>query len=86
MKRFISFLYFLPSSLLLMAGDRLPGSSKPWSPTFAITVLIIGILLLIWGSVVDEDEKETKDNLLQFGSFGVLGGIMGLVSSCISSI
>ena len=86
MKRFISFLYFLPSSMLLMAGDRLPDSSKPWSPTFAITVLIIGILLLIWGSVVDEDEKETKDNLLQFGFFGVLGGIMGLVSSCISSI
>lgn len=86
MKRFISFLYFLPSSLLLMAGDRLPGSSKPWSPTFAVTVLIIGILLLICGIVVNKDEEETKDKLIQFGVFGVLAGFMGLVSSCISSI
>ena len=87
MKRFISFLYFLPSSLLLMAGDRLPNSSKPWSPTFSITVLIIGILLIIWGSVNDKEyDSDTKDNLQMFGSFGVLAGIMGLVSSCISGI
>jgi len=86
MKRFVSFLYFLPSSLLLMAGDRLPNSSKPWSPTFSITVLIIGVLLIIWGNVTDKDEKEIRDNLQMFGSFGVLAGIMGLITTCISSV
>lgn len=89
MKRLISFIYFLPCSLALMAGDRLPGSSKSWTPTFSITVLIIGILLIIWGIInnnSDEYSDDCKENFFSYGALGVLAGIMGLVATCISSV
>lgn len=86
MKRFLSFLYFLPSSLMLMAGDRLPGSSKPWSVQFCIVLLVIGIIVVAISLKNQKESNQNDDTAGTIGVFMVFAGIMGLVSSCIASV
>ena len=86
MKRFLSLLSLSLNSLIIMAGDRLPGSSKPWSVQFSIFVLVAGVILFVVDIKKQNNGNEKENYLGAIGFFMVLAGIMGLVSTCVTRV
>ena len=85
MKRLLSILDFLPISFVLMASDG-SGSPMLWSTFLAIITFIIGIIVIILGSVRDKDDfssPDGRDNWMTAGLGFILFGLMCLVITCI---